>query len=830
MQYTANLNLNKPGSSDQYNIQHFNDNFDTLDSHVHALEESAGSIELELTEKINEAEQFSSMQGVCPINKGGTGANSAQAALNNLHGSVQVTSDIPDTAEVTFINHTPADQQEGTPEIKDVQAATLSNFANKAFSLARGDTNVFSATKNGLVPKTGGGSDIRFLSSDGLWRTPDGSATVYEATTSSSWNIINDTILRIEDDCTSVIGDATQYGTKLTVINETASDQNISINLESGFDVVSVPAGQMQMYIWTGFWRVQSSGGGGGGVSNNAPIGTVVGYLGTVAPENWLILQGQTLSRADYSGLLKWANDNELVGTGKPFGPGDGTTTFVLPDYRECALVGAGENGTDTIAAHDVYDLGEFKDDQLQDHAHYLFSNLGGNLYVARGGDYYYNAGSPPVTVGRAGLVTRGKRKGVNFIIKAKNDVNRIIVPTVVNTIEKWADSRWLTYSFTAENRQTLRVKGGTRIDLKIADGASIETRTFEVEEPTDYDLADLITGAANYASERNGEKNGRVFNVFLAPYGEDDVKLVVSTRFDAPSDIDQSYSVNNTRWIGCFSTLCVAVPANTTAIVPVATGTANGSSYLIKQSYALDTDGFKEFYTKTISAVSAGSYYDVATVPHTLAGFAAGDILPESVWCLGFMPSARSLNMNNVLGMVYDRDTDVAVDIYLQSGTGQNTATVYNATHTVSRPQQNHQDDMRQVEKLLISDDEFSSAALGSNERTNIFGSADKTTVGGHVDTAERRMISFVGCEEMCGYLWQWTRDVSANGGSGWATYDGQASFGQLYGASYALLAGGDWSSGASCGSRCRHAGSARSAAGASIGGRGVSRVIHGA
>ena len=263
MQYTTNLNLNKPGPSDQYNIEHFNQNFDILDSHVHALEESAGSIELELTEKINEAEQFSNMQGVCPTNKGGTGANNAQAALNNLHGSVQVTSDIPDTAEVTFVNHTPADPQEGTPEIKDVQAATLSNFANKAFSLARGDTNIFSATKNGLVPKTGGGSDIRFLGSDGMWRTPDGNSTVYEATSSSSWDVINDTILRIEADCTSVIGNATQYGTKLTVINETASDQDISINLESGFDVVSVPAGEMQMYIWTGFWRVQASGGGG---------------------------------------------------------------------------------------------------------------------------------------------------------------------------------------------------------------------------------------------------------------------------------------------------------------------------------------------------------------------------------------------------------------------------------------------------------------------------------------------------------------------------------------------------------------------------------------
>ena len=661
MEYTTNLNLNKPGSSDQYNIQHFNDNFDTLDSHIHTLEESAADVELEIVEKIAEAEQFSNMQGICPISKGGTGANNAQTALNNLHDSVQILNEMPNTAEVTFINHTPADPQEGTPEVKDLQGVSIDVLAEKVFEKIRTDPGLFSQTKNGFVPKTGASTSTRFLSASGVWQAPPGASTVYEATASQSWTVTGDTVLRIEDDCTSVIGNAQVYGTKLIILNETNNPQNVSLLLDGGPDVKQIGAGSMWQYIWTGYWRKQGGGGSSGGGST-------------------------------------------------------------------------------------------------------------------------------------AGL------------------------------------QRWLTYSFDAANHTTLKIKGGTSLELVIDDDGDISTRSFVVSEDTEYNFATGITAAADAAGARSGEKNGRVFNIFLAPDGASGVNLVVSTRFDAPSDIDQSYSVNNTRWIGCFSTLCVAVPANTTTIVPVARGTASGSSYLIKQSYAIDTDGFREFYTKTISAVSTGSYYDVATVPHTLAGFAAGDILPESVWCLGFMPSARSLNMNNVLGMVYDRDTDVAIDIYLQSGMGQNTATVYNATHTVSRQQQNYQDDMRQVGKLLVSDDEFSSAALGSNERTAIYGSADKTTVGGHVDTAERRMVSFIGCEEMCGYIWQWTRDVSANGGSGWANYDGQGSFGQTYGAHYALIAGGSWGNTTACGSRCRNAGYPRSGADANTGGRGVSRVICGA
>ena len=87
--------------------------------------------------------------------------------------------------------------------------------------------------------------------------------------------------------------------------------------------------------------------------------------------------------------------------------------------------------------------------------------------------------------------------------------------------------------------------------------------------------------------------------------------------------------------------------------------------------------------------------------------------------------------------------------------------------------------------------------------------------------------MISAIGCEEMCGYLWQWLRNVSSVGGSGWVTTDQNASFGQEYGDPYVLRAGGDWNNGASCGSRSRDSSSRRSSVLGYCGGRGSGKIL---
>ncbi|WP_375623764.1 MULTISPECIES: alanine-zipper protein [unclassified Bartonella] len=169
----------------------------------------------------------------------------------------------------------------------------------------------------------------------------------------------------------------------------------------------------------------------------------------------------------------------------------------------------------------------------------------------------------------------------------------------------------------------------------------------------------------------------------------------------------------------------------------------------------------------------------------HPLSGYRAGDILPNSVWCLNHRPHSSPE------GMVYDPSTDLWVDIYLQSGTGENTRSAYNVPITTNRLQTDHISDMLRVKKALLNNTEFTSAMYGSNEGGGIQGKKAPSPKhsGGHKNTQNRRMISHIGCEDGCGYVWQFVRDVCFM-----QTVTGTSPNVQLKKDMYALLAGGDW------------------------------------
>ena len=333
---------------------------------------------------------------------------------------------------------------------------------------------------------------------------------------------------------------------------------------------------------------------------------------------------------------------------------------------------------------------------------------------------------------------------------------------------------RWLRFDFSASNKQTLKILANTHI--------RVENTIVHFDTDTSFDLSTTINATSN--------SKGKDWYVFL------------DTEGNVTCSLSKTESAGKRR-IGQFHTLCANAGASVTGLVPTEL-TATGGNFLIKQYNEEEDNDFYTFYNKPITAVETGTYYNVGTVAHPLSGFVASDILPESVWCLTFHPSCASYD-----GMVYDRDCDIAVDIYLQSGTGKATKSAFGSTPIKERQQWNCQEDMRAVGKRLLKDHEFTSIASGSNEKTIIANYTESKTVGGHVDTTGRRMISFIGCEECCGYEEQWLAEfcgVQVDSTTDWRDNDGQGSFGQQKGVTKCLIAGGGWSYNYRCGSRFRY------------------------
>ena len=170
-------------------------------------------------------------------------------------------------------------------------------------------------------------------------------------------------------------------------------------------------------------YTIHADGSVGGGM-----IGDIKPVPYVDVPYGWLECNGQAVSRTTYAALFNIFNTQKYDGTNtllSRYGTGDGSTTFNLPDFREVALVGAGQNSKDSIATHDVYTVGQFKDDQVQSHVHtaeYYFNGVAGTVTDRFGGvqlgTVYATGYNVSENSGRKGTTTRGKRKAVKYIIK----------------------------------------------------------------------------------------------------------------------------------------------------------------------------------------------------------------------------------------------------------------------------------------------------------------------------------------------------------------------------------------------------------------------------
>lgn len=222
----------------------------------------------------------------------------------------------------------------------------------------------------------------------------------------------------------------------------------------------------------------------------------------------------------------------------------------------------------------------------------------------------------------------------------------------------------------------------------------------------------------------------------------------------------------------------------------------------------------------------------------HALTGYLAGDILPRSIQDLLHRPYGRFLP-----GFAWGGQTDfdslnyapLWASIYPLSGTGASIASVYGAAATVSRNFHDFADDLKNIGARMMTDWEFAQLHSGQEEEVNIAGSANPTTVGGHLSTTGRRMVSNIGLEDMSGVWWTWLQnqqsyiagaDYAAAIAFGYENISGTrgSHYGQgTYQAQAAVVAGGGCTYGAACGSRARNADARRSGSAAYIGCRAV-------
>lgn len=169
-----------------------------------------------------------------------------------------------------------------------------------------------------------------------------------------------------------------------------------------------------------------------------APVGSIMIWFSENLPTGWLKCAHIKLAIADYPQLYNIVKDiPQCQSTEEGY--------FYTPDFRETTIVGVGENGTHDIASHDVYDIGQFKDDQLQGHNHGIASNNTGGRWSSGSNavESGYNYPSGPLFTTdtgrqsglpkkfsdeygepRIGKTTHGKQTGAHYIIKATNYVS----------------------------------------------------------------------------------------------------------------------------------------------------------------------------------------------------------------------------------------------------------------------------------------------------------------------------------------------------------------------------------------------------------------------
>jgi microcystin-dependent protein len=125
------------------------------------------------------------------------------------------------------------------------------------------------------------------------------------------------------------------------------------------------------------------------------PIGGIVQYGGTTAPTNWVLCQGQAISRTTYADLF--------TALGTAYGVGDGSTTFNVPNLKGSIGVGLDSTQTefDTLGEAGGAKTVTLAETQIPAHSH-----PDGTLSAAAAGSHFHGVNDVLRYVGTGGIYT----------------------------------------------------------------------------------------------------------------------------------------------------------------------------------------------------------------------------------------------------------------------------------------------------------------------------------------------------------------------------------------------------------------------------------------
>tara|TARA_Y100000004_G_scaffold113070_1_gene126943 strand:+ start:237 stop:740 length:504 start_codon:yes stop_codon:yes gene_type:complete len=154
-------------------------------------------------------------------------------------------------------------------------------------------------------------------------------------------------------------------------------------------------------------------------------VGMIAPFAMATPPSGWLACDGSTnVSKTAYADLYNALTNNDTISN--PWGSGDDSSTFALPDLEGAFLRGIGSGSINSRTKTGPTNVGDFQEDQLQGHKHSVgtigFREGTGSIYTLHQAGSGTNTGTPTDdgTNGtpRTDDETRPFNAGVKYCIK----------------------------------------------------------------------------------------------------------------------------------------------------------------------------------------------------------------------------------------------------------------------------------------------------------------------------------------------------------------------------------------------------------------------------